>query len=338
MNSHVPLKVVIPMAGLGTRLRPHTWSKPKQLVSVAGKTVLDHLLDSLATLPQAEDMELIAIVGYLGEQIEEHIRHHYPRLKARYVVQENPCGQSHAVKLAENYLEGPLLIIFADTLIETDFSGLYEESVEALAWVQAVPDPRRFGVAEVDGSGQVKRLIEKPQDLSNNLALVGCYYFREGRDLIAAIDEQMRRGLQLKGEYYLVDAINLMLQQGLTMRVRHVDVWLDAGTPEALLETNRYLLGRGKENSAEAKQRPDVVIIPPVYVHPTAQVVYSIIGPYVSLGAGCRIEHSIIQDSILEDEASASGVILEKSLIGRRARLSRRAGMVNAGDNTEVVL
>jgi glucose-1-phosphate thymidylyltransferase len=332
------IQVVIPMAGLGTRLRPHTWSKPKQLVSLAGKTVIDHVLDSLATLPRRENIELINIVGYLGEQIEAHIRAHYPQLRAHYVIQENPRGQSHALKLAGKYLHGPMLMVFADTLIKTDLSFLEQETAEAVAWVKPVPDPRRFGVAVVGENGYVTRLIEKPQDKQNNLAVVGFYYFKNSEDLLSAIDIQMERNLQLKGEYFLADAINIMLERGLKMRIEKVDVWLDAGTPEALLETNRFLLEHGQDNSAEAMKREGVVVIPPVFVHPTAQITGSIIGPNVSVDAGCRVVRSIIRDSILEEEAQITSVILESSLVGRRAVLRRRAGIVNAGDNTEVTL
>ncbi len=336
--SNSQLKVVIPMAGLGTRLRPHTWSKPKQLVSVAGKTVLDHVLDSLSSLPAAWDIELVNIVGYLGDQIEEHLRANYPNLKSHFIVQENPLGQSHAIKLAEEYLHGPMLIVFADTLIQSDLSCLIDEPAEAVAWVKPVPDPRRFGVAELGENGWVKRLIEKPQDVTNNLAVVGFYYFKDAQALVSAIDEQIERDLQLKGEYYLADAINIMLEKGLKMHTQQVRVWLDAGTPEALLETNRYLLEHGKDNSAEAGQRPDVVIFPPVFIHSTVQLIGSIVGPNVSLGAGCVVENCIIRDSILEEEAHITRVILEKSLVGRRAHISRRAGIINAGDNTEVTL
>jgi glucose-1-phosphate thymidylyltransferase len=330
------LKVVIPMAGLGTRLRPHTWSKPKQLVSVAGKTVLDHVLDSLATLPDPRNIELVNIVGYLGDQIEDYLQKHYPHLKSHFVVQENPRGQSHAIKLAEQYLNGPLLIVFADTLIETDLSFLKGETAEAVVWVKAVPDPRRFGVAELGENGWVNRLIEKPMDMSNNLAVVGFYYFKDGHQLLSAIDEQMRRDLQLNGEFFLADAVNIMLEGGMKMRAHKVDIWLDAGTPEALLETNRYLLQKGMGNSLEAAKTQGIVVIPPVYIHPSALVEGSIIGPDVSLGAGCRVEYSIIRDSILEEDAEISGVILEQSLVGRRASLKRRPGVINAGDNTEV--
>ena len=326
------------MAGLGTRLRPHTWSKPKQLVSVAGKPVLDHVLDMLSTLSEPENVELINIVGYLGDQIEEHMTKCYPNIKSHFVLQEDPRGQSHAIYLAREYLTGPMMVVFADTLIETDLSNLSNETFDAIAWVKPVPDPRRFGVAVVDQQDKVTRLIEKPKETDNNLAVVGFYYFNSSEDLISAIEEQMEQDLQLKGEYFLVDAINLMLAKGLTMRTEKVDVWLDAGTPEALLETNRYLLENGHSNGQEVSERSGVVINPPVYVHPSAELENCVIGPHASIGSGARVVSSIIRNSILEDEAQVLDVILESSLIGRRSQIQRRAGSINAGDNTVVFL
>jgi glucose-1-phosphate thymidylyltransferase len=332
------LKVVIPMAGLGTRLRPHTWSKPKQLISVAGRTVLDHVISSLSSYPKFNQIELINIVGYLGDQIETHVCEHYPEIKSHFVVQENPKGQSHAIMLAREYLQGPMLMVFADTLIETDLSSLDDELADAVVWVKPVDDPRRFGVAEQGDNGWVSRLIEKPQDMNNNLAVVGFYYFNEARDLLSAIGEQIERDMSLKGEYYLADAVNIMLERGLKMRTQSVDVWLDAGTRAALLETNCYLLTHGYNNNQEAAMNADVVIKPPVFIHHTAQIEASILGPNVSIGAGCNVNNSIIRDSILEDGAQAESVILENSLVGRRAFIRRRAGEINAGDNTEVLL
>jgi len=333
-----PLKVVIPMAGLGTRLRPQTWSKPKQLISVAGKAVIDHVLDTLHSLPDPEHIELVNIVGYLGDQIEAYIREHYPQLKADYVVQENPRGQSHAIYLSREYLDGPMLMVFADTLIETDLSFLAQETAEAVVWVKPVPDPRRFGVAQIGENGLVQRMIEKPQSMDLNLAVVGFYYFQDSRQLLSAIDEQMERDLQLKGEFFLVDAVNILLERGLRMRAEKVDVWLDAGTPEALLETNQYLLDNGHSNCNQITCQPGNVIVPPVFIHPTADVSRAIIGPHVSVGAGCVVRSSIIRNSILEDEAEVEGAILESSLIGRRAQIHRRTAMINAGDQTAVTL
>ena len=332
------LKVVIPMAGLGTRLRPHTWSKPKQLISVAGKPVLDHVLDMLATLPEPDNVELINIVGYLGDQIEDHMSKCYPNIKSHFVVQEHPRGQSHALYLARKFLKGPMMVVFADTLIETDLTNLANEQHDAIAWVKPVPDPRRFGVAVLDQDEQVIQLIEKPEEIDNNLAVVGFYYFRSAEDLVSAIEEQMEGDVQLKGEFFLADAINIMLANGLKMRPEKIDVWLDAGTPEALLETNRYLLENGHSNSQELSARSSVVVNPPVFVHPTAELENCVIGPFASIGAGARVSSSIVRDSILEDEAQVCDVILESSLIGRRSQIQRRAGSVNAGDNTVVSL
>jgi glucose-1-phosphate thymidylyltransferase len=331
------LKIVIPMAGLGTRLRPHTWSKPKQLIGLAGKTVLGHVLDMFSTLPDVKHIELINIVGYLGEQIEAYLTEHYPDLSCRYVLQENPKGQSHAIYLAREHLQGPMLMVFADTLIETNLSFLTNESADAVAWVKPVEDPRRYGVAVTGADNRVNRLIEKPQDMSNNLAVVGFYYFKHSEALIEAIEEQMRQNVQLKGEFFLADAVNIMLQRGLKMRIEPVDVWLDAGTPESLLETNHYLLEHGRGNCTEPEVRDSLVIIPPVFIHPDARLEQCVIGPFTSVGAHCTVRSSIIRNSILEDGSQVFDVVLEDSLIGRRAQIQRRAARVNAGDHTTLL-
>jgi glucose-1-phosphate thymidylyltransferase len=193
------LKIVIPMAGLGVRLRPHTWSKPKQLIRLASKTVLDHVLDTFYTLPDPRNVEYIFIVGYLGAQIQAYMQATHPELRVRFVEQPEMRGQSHAILLAREFLHGPMLMVFADTLLETDLSFLAHEPADAVAWVKAVPDPRRFGVAVVGDDGWVSRLIEKPQDVHNNLVVVGFYYFKDSTALVSAIEEQIRRECLLRG-------------------------------------------------------------------------------------------------------------------------------------------
>lgn len=332
------IKIVIPMAGYGTRLRPHTWSRPKQLVSLAGTSVLSHILDMFKTLPDPENVEFVFIVGYLGGKIKEYMDERHPKYKVNYILQDEMLGQSHAIHLAKEFLKGPMLMVFADTLIETNLSFLANADADVIAWVKPVPDPRRFGVTEIGEDGFVKRLIEKPKEMYNNLAVVGFYYFKESANLIAAIEEQMTQGLRLKGEYFLADAVNIMLKHGIKMTTHRVDVWLDAGTADAVLETNRYLLSNGHDNSSEVNRRTDVTVIPPVYVHPSADVRTSVVGPYASIGANCVVNNCVIRDSILEDEARVDDIVLDRSLIGQNACVQGHPRSFNVGDNSEISL
>jgi glucose-1-phosphate thymidylyltransferase len=328
------LKIVVPMAGLGTRMRPHTWSKPKPLVSLAGQTVLDYVLEQFSTVPKAIDVEYIFVIGPQGGLVKEFMEEHYPEKKVHYVMQAEMRGQSDAIYQAREYLTGPMIMAFSDTLAGTDFSFLEDEQSDAVAWVKPVPDPRRYGVAEVDAGGWVTRLIEKPKDMDNNLAVVGFYYFRSAERLLSGIEEQMRRRIMLKNEFFLADAINVLLEGGLKMRTQKVDVWLDAGTPETVLETNRYLLENGRDNSEQACHRPGLTIIPPVFIHETARVDSCVIGPHVSIGPECELKQAIIKNSILEEGTHVEEMILEDSLIGRNVHLRGQPVRLNLGDES----
>jgi glucose-1-phosphate thymidylyltransferase len=332
------LKIAIPMAGFGTRLRPLTWSKPKPLVPLAGRTVLDHVLDMFRTVPNFDQAEFVFILGpMMGDQIQDHIAQHYPSWHVNYAVQPEMKGQSDAFWQARDLLKGPMLMAFSDTLIENDFSFLAEEEKQAVAFVKPVPDPRRFGVAEVNDAGAVTRLVEKPQDLTNNLAVVGCYYYEDAEVLIAAIEEQIERDISLNGEYYLADAMNIMLDQGLKMRTEPVETWLDAGTPEALLDTNRYLLEHGRANSERYTGLEDTVILPPVNIHPEARVSRSVLGPNLSLGAGAVVEGSLIRDSIIGSGSQITNSRLHTSIIGHNVTVTGQSGQFNLGDDTRAV-
>ena len=343
------LKVIIPMAGWGTRMRPHTWSKPKPLVGVAGRTALDYLMDMFKTVPASMKTEFIFVLGpSLGElQIPPFIEKHYPDITAHYVVQAEMRGQSHALYLAKEFLTGPMIMCFSDTLIETDLSFLDRETADGVAWVKAVSDPRRFGVAEVNDQDWVKRLIEKPQNMENNLALVGCYYFRRAEDLLQAIEEQMQRDIRLKDEYFLADAINIMIEKGARIRVDKIDVWLDTGTIESTLETNRYLLDREQEgvlsehNGRKKGELPGVKVIQPVFIHETAEITDSQIGPYASIGPNCQVSSSVIEDSIIESDCEISDISLKRSIVGRKATVQGRGTKevltLNISDDSSVI-
>ena len=336
-------KIVIPMAGWGTRMRPHTYSKPKPLVSVAGKTTLEHLLDMFKTMPNPENLEYIFIVGpFLGElQIPAFVQENYPDIKAHYIVQNEMKGQSHAMWLAREYLHGPMQMVFSDTLIETDFSFLANETADSVAWVMPVPDPRRFGVAELGEDGYVKRFIEKPQTMENNLVIAGCYYFKEGKELIAAIEEQFKRNMTLKNEFFLADAMTIMIEQGLKIRVHEISTWLDTGTIEATLDTNKVLLEK-QGNQVKTYTGKNVTVIEPCAIHPSAEISNSTIGPYASIGANCKIENSTISESILEADCEIQNSVLKRSLIGKQAKVKGRGDghvfQLNVGDSSEVLL
>jgi glucose-1-phosphate thymidylyltransferase len=337
------LKIFIPMAGWGTRMRPHTWSKPKPLISVAGKTSLEHLLDMFSSVPNPGNIEFVFIVGpYLGElQVPPFVRENYPGMKAHFVVQEEMKGQSHALWLAREFMHGPLIVCFADTLLETDFSFLAQEEADVVAWVMPMEDPRRFGVAELDEEGWVTRFVEKPESMENNLVVVGCYYFKSAKKLLAAIEEQMERNLTLKGEFFLTDTISLMIEQGARVRTQRAGSWLDTGTIDATLDTNKILLA-GKANKIENENVDGVEIIAPSFVHPSAEIRNSVIGPYSSIGANCRIVNSWIEQSIVEADCEIQDAALSRSLVGIKASIRGRGDgqviQLNVGDNSDVFL
>jgi glucose-1-phosphate thymidylyltransferase len=326
------MKVIIPLAGRGTRLRPHTHTKPKPLVTVAGKPVLGHVLDMLEGL---ETEEIIFIVGYLGEQIEEYVNQHYD-FPARYIEQKELKGQAHAIGLAREHVDGPVLIIFVDTIADADLSLLDRVDADGVIYVKEVEDPRRFGVVTLDEEGYIRRFVEKPDRPVSNLAVIGIYYLRDSQLLFDCIDELIRRDIQTKGEYFLADALQLMVDRGARLIASTVDVWEDCGTPEAVLHTNRYLLENGKASDGSSIEAENTVIIPPVYIHPTAQIRNSVIGPYATVAAGCRIEESIIRDSIIDEGSIITACMLDQSLIGKGAFVKGRYRRLNVGDSASV--
>lgn len=323
------MKAVILLAGLGTRLRPHTYSKPKPLVQVAGKPVLAHILDSLAELGIEET---IFIVGYLGDQIQKYVTDHYPEMPARYVEQSDMKGQAHAILLAKEYIDGPVLIIFGDTIWETDFTRLGRVQHDGLIYVKEVDDPRRFGVVQMQ-DGFVTRFVEKPTKFISNLAVVGVYYFRNWQLLMRCIDTLIEKNIQTKGEYFLADAMQLMIEEGASLEVETIPVWEDCGTREAILKTNRYLLTKHADQDREI---PGSVILPPVHISSGASIKNSIIGPYVSISEDATVENSIVHDCIISECAHIENAMLESSLIGKDAHVRGTFERLNVGDSSEV--
>lgn len=325
------MRVIIPLAGFGKRLRPHTYSRPKPLLNVAGKAVLGHVLDKLHGL---DIEEIIFIVGYLGEQIEEYVTANYD-FPARYVEQKELLGQAHAIWLAREHVQDDVLILFVDTIFEADLTPLRDLRSDGVIYCKEVDDPRRFGVVTLDEEGIITRFVEKPREAVSNLAVIGLYYLKDAPALMEAIDELIQRNIQTKGEYFLADALQILVNRGFRFNAWTVEVWEDCGTPEAVLHTNRYLLEHGHGNDTQVETF-NSVIIPPVHIAPTARVENSVIGPYVTIGEQATVRRSIIRDSIIDAGAIIEDAMLDQSLVGRDALVRERFRRFNVGDSSAV--
>jgi glucose-1-phosphate thymidylyltransferase len=331
-------KIIIPMAGWGSRMRPLTWSRPKPLLPLAGRTVLDYSLRQFESLPALEQAEYVFIISLnQGDLLQKYMQEAHPDMKVHFIVQEEMLGQADALLQAREFMEGPVLIAFSDTLIETDLGFLVSETMDAVAWVKPMEDPRRFGVIELDDLGTATRLVEKPTDMDNNLVVVGFYYFKEASLLLEAIVEQKKRGKSLKGEYFLADAINIYIEHGARMRTEEISTWLDAGIPEAVLETNRYLLVKGLPDKSQAGVPESVALIPPVYIAPGAKVERSVIGPHVSIGKDAVLKNVVITNSIVDERAVLENRVIEGSLIGRDVTLKGSVAQMILGDDVQVM-
>lgn len=324
------MKLVIPMAGFGTRMRPHTWTRPKPLFPLAGKPMLGHILERFSDLPIEE---YVFITGWLGDQIEAYVRENYS-IPAHFVEQEEMLGQAHALWLAREYLKGPIVLMFVDTLFdEADFSHLDQPDLDGIIYTKKVDDPRRFGVVETDEEGRAINLIEKPDTKENKNVLIGLYYFADAARLSGACEELMERRLKTKGEYYLADAVTLMIEGGAHFYPREVGVWKDTGKPETTLETHRYFLEHGYDNSPEVA-RPGVSVIPPVFVHPEATVERSVIGPYVSIHRDAQVRDCILRDTVVDEGTEIEGALLEETLLGRWVKVQGSFRSLNLGDTS----
>jgi glucose-1-phosphate thymidylyltransferase len=328
------LTAIIPAAGVGTRLRPHTHSRPKALLPVAGKLVLGHILDQL--LAAGVD-RVVLVLGYRGDMIADWVAASYPGLAVDAVVQSERLGLGHAVHQAllgaaggAGIASGRGLIVLGDTIARADFAGLLAAPGHAMG-VKAVADPRRFGVAVVEG-GRIVDLEEKPVQPRSNLALVGIYAFQDLGILRTALQAVIDGERRTRGEYQLTDALQLMIDQGEPLTPFPIADWFDVGKEESWLETNRALL----EGLPEPAARPGVRFLPPVFVPPSAALTHCTIGPYVSLGEGCLVTGGCLENSIVGEGARVQDCLLHDSLIGAHCLVDGLRGSLNLGDHSVV--
>lgn len=335
------MKTIILLGGYGSRMRPHTWSRPKPLLNVAGDTVLGHILEQMS---EVTGDEVIFVVGYKGRQIEQWVRETHPHLHSHFVVQEEALGQAHAVWLCRDYLQDDdeLVLAFGDAIIEADFAAMRErterQDVDAIFMVDEVDDPRGHGVVVLDENGFVVDFIEKPQTTEHNLLVTGLNWFRSSDRLYQAVDRVLREERRTLGEYFMADAYEVLLAQGARIVTQRVLQWVDTGQPQNILHANMRLLavGRHSPEAVERSYAEDFTVLPPVYLHPDARVEASVIGPYVTIEAGAVVRHSLVRNSIIDRDAVLDHCILDGALVGEEAQVTGRPRALFVGDNSVV--
>lgn len=330
------MQAIIPVAGAGTRLRPLTYTQPKVLISVAGKPILSFIIDELS---ENGVTDFVFVIGYLGEKIKEFVEKNYPNLNAKFVQQEKREGLGHAIWCAKDEIDEnkELIIHLGDTIIDFDIKKIVAEKYSTLV-VKKVDDPRAFGVAEIDADGFIKKVEEKPIIPKSNMALVGFYFIRETKKFFDALHHIIENNLRNNNEFYLTDALQKMIADGVRFRNFKIESWYDVGKKDILLETNALLLKRLGEKAANKGNYENSIIVQPVNIAGGAKIKNSIIGPDVSVGENTEINYSIIKNSIIGSFSKLENVVLHSSLIGSDSITRGLSQSLNIGDNTEIDL
>lgn len=329
------MKAIIPVAGAGTKLRPHTYTQPKALIPLAGKTILSIIVDQLR---DAGINEFIFIVGYLGDKIRDYIHEKYPDLQAHFVNQNERQGIGHAILLTRHLIaDDEMFIVLGDTICEYNVADVINSEHSAIG-IKRVDDPRDFGVAEIGEDGFISRVVEKPQIPKSNMALVGVYKIRESAQLFQCLEDNVRNHVRSRGEFSITDAIECMIQHGEKFQSFKVQNWFDCGKKETLLESNATLLKKFGGTISSEHSFENTIIVPPVSIAPGCDIRNSIIGPNVTIGEKTNISYSIIKESIIGSFADLFDIVLTNSLIGSDTDVKGESRSLNIGDNTEIDL
>jgi len=322
------MRAVIPVAGIGTRLKPHTYTTPKVLLNVGGKPMLGHILDKLL---EEKVYKATFVIGHLGDQIKEYVTKEYPAVKADFIEQKKMEGLGHAIYTAiPTFDDKKIFIILGDTVFDVNLKDVFKNKQSALG-VKKVDDPSRFGVAVLE-NGFIKKLVEKPTTPVSNLALVGLYYIAHSDALVKSLNNLIEKNIRTKGELQLTDALQMMLDDGEKIKTFDVNGWYDCGKPETLLSTNRFLL----DQKSSTKKFDNVVVNLPVYIADDAKIENSVIGPYATIDKGCIIKESVIKNSIVGTNSQVSKAMLNGSIIGNNTIVKGAFKRLNIGDSTEI--
>lgn len=329
------MKAIIPVAGAGTKLRPHTYTQPKALIPLAGKTILSINVDQLH---EAGINEFVFIVGYLGEKIQDYINSKYPDLNCHFVYQNIRKGTGHAIDLTREIVGADeIFIALGDTICEYDIKEVLDSPFSMLG-VKKVDDPRSFGVAEIDDEGCISRVVEKPSIPKSNMALVGLYKIKDTSYLFKCLESIISNNIKSYNEFNLTDALQCMIKSGACFKSFKVQNWFDCGKKESLLESNAILLKKFGGTIAETNTFENTIFIPPVSIGEGCDIKNSIIGPNVAMGDNTVVSYSIVKDSIIGSYSKLYDVVMDDSLIGSDTEIRGETRSLNIGDNTEIDL
>ena len=329
------MKAIIPVAGAGTKLRPHTYTQPKALIPLAGKTILSIIVDQLH---EAGIKDFIFIIGYLGEKIQDYVEQKYPGLNCEFVQQNERFGIGHAISLTRDLVgDDEVLIVLGDTIAEYDVKAVIDSPVSMLG-IKKVDDPRNFGVADIDEEGFISRVVEKPSIPKSNMALVGVYKIKETGFMFSCMEKLIIVNDYGYAEFSLTDVLECMMHRGARFKAFKVPNWFDCGKKDTLLQSNATLLKKFGGNVSTDHHFENTIIIPPVSIAEGCDIKNSVIGPNVAIGEYTRLNHAIIKDSIIGSYSNLFEIVLSKSLIGSDAEVKGVNRSLNIGDNTAIDL
>lgn len=329
MSADDRLWAVVPVAGYGARLRPFTHTRPKPLLHVAGKPIIGHILDQLVPLGIER---IVLVVGFLGDRIVDYVSNRGDFRQVEFVEQKDMLGLGHAIWLTRDVVgDDPQLMVYGDTIFQADLADVLQRPGDGSLGVKRVDDPSRFGVV-LQENARVTGLVEKPESFVSDLAIVGVNHIRDSRSLYACLGSLIRADQRTRNEFQVTDAFQAMVDEGAELGTFPVADWFDCGTREALLVTNRVLL-EGRTTPAVG---PDVVVIPPVHIDPTARVSQAVVGPHASIGAGASVRNAVVRNSIVGEEAVVENIVLEDSIIGFQSVVTGRPSHLNVGDLSQI--
>lgn len=334
------MKIIVPMAGRGSRLRPHTLTTPKPLVPVGGKPIVHRLVEDIAAVCEDKIDEIAFVIGDFGTEVEQELIAVAEKLGAKGTIcyQDKPLGTAHAVWCAKELLDGPVVVAFADTLFRADFK--LDASVDGILWVKQIEDPSAFGVIKMNEGGAIIDFVEKPKTFVSDLAMIGIYYFKEGKDLLNEINYLLDNEVIKSGEYQLPDALRRLVEKGQTFKPGEVNEWLDCGNKEVTVYTNQRVLEFDREkglNTVDASvSLKNAVVIPPCYIGRNVVIENAVVGPHVSLGSGTKVLNSVVSNTIVQENSLITYANLKDSMVGNFAAFRGKPTDISLGDYSTI--